>query len=254
MWSETKRPEFLDDVVGHAEVKSILTSYLKTPPYSKAVLLHGPPGIGKTSIALASIRTCGMEPIELNATQLRSHEDVARLMSSYRNTRTISSLLRGDTKTSCLVLDEIDGSDSHAQRKLSEWICGDRTLPILMTCNEVPRIFRMDRIHIVRCHPPRVEDLEPLFKQDVRAIAIECQHDVRRMLNRLQYGVSSPLPQAGTLAKHGPEVTEILRQKMWVEIDPLMSGSAEYRGDTPGTAHSSETNSGCTEYEKDANT
>jgi len=243
MWSEIKRPEFLDDVVGHAEVKSILTSYLKTPPYSKAVLLHGPPGIGKTSIALASIRTCGMEPIELNATQLRSHEDVARLMSSYRNTQTISALLRGDTKTSCLVLDEVDGSDSHAQRKLSEWISKDRTLPILMTCNEVPRIFRNESVQIVRCHPPRVEDLEPLFKQDMRIIAIECQHDVRRMLNRLQYGVSSTLPPAVALPKHGPEITEILKQKMWVDIDPLMRWVHECHDDTPGISHSSETSS-----------
>jgi Holliday junction resolvasome RuvABC ATP-dependent DNA helicase subunit len=94
MWSEIKRPEFLEDVVGHREVKSVLTSYLKNPPYLQAVLLHGPPGIGKTTMALASIRSCGMEPIELNATQLRSHEDVARLISSYRNTRTIVSSLR----------------------------------------------------------------------------------------------------------------------------------------------------------------
>lgn len=148
MWSETQRPLILDDVVGHTDVKRRLRSYLTTKPHSTVILLHGPPGIGKTTMALASIRSCGMEPLEINATQtMRSHDDVARLVASYRNSRSISSLLRGDTKTSCLLLDEIDGSDSHAQRKLVEWMVSPtRTLPILMTCNELPRIFKTPAI------------------------------------------------------------------------------------------------------------
>jgi len=254
MWSEIKRPEFIQDVVGHREVKSILTTYLKTPPYTTVVLLHGPPGIGKTTMALASIRSCGMEPIELNATHLRSHEDVARLVSSYRNARTISSLLRGDTKTSCLVLDEVDGSDSHAQRKVAEWILADRSRPIILTCNEVPRIFRNDSVQIVRCHPPRIEDLEPLFGRDIHALAVECQHDIRRMFNRLQYGESDPLPAAPVLAKHGLEVTEILKQKMWVTDDPLIRADRECRAGKRGTASSSETNSEYTTCEINVST
>ena len=107
MWSETQRPLVLEDVVGHTEVKSRLRSYLTTKPHSSVIILHGPPGIGKTTMALASIRSSGMEPLEINATQtMRSHEDVSKLVASYRNSRSISSLLRGDTKTSCLLLDE----------------------------------------------------------------------------------------------------------------------------------------------------
>jgi hypothetical protein len=183
-----------------------------------------------------------MEPIELNATHLRSHEDVSRLVSSYRNARTISSLLRGDTKTSCLVLDEVDGSDSHAQRKLAEWMCTERTLPVLLTCNEVPRIFKQELIQVVRCHPPRIDELQPLFSHDIRELAVECQHDVRRIFNRLQYGVSDTLPQPGVLPKHGPEVTEMLKQKMWV-TDPIIRAVRECRGDTRGIVNSSETSS-----------
>lgn len=239
MWSEVRRPQFLDEVVGHRDVKSRLQVYLTTKPYSNVLLLHGPPGIGKTTMALASIRSCGMEPLEINATQaMRSHDDVARLVSSYRHTRSISSLLRGDNKTSCLVLDEVDGSDSHAQRKLIEWVASpERTLPILFTCNEVPRVFRScPQIELIRCFPPSVTDLAPMFpKHDMAALAKKCQHDVRRMLQSLQYGESETLPQPCPVFKYSPEVNEILRQKMWFAIDPIVQATMPIVTGTPAS-------------------
>jgi DNA polymerase III delta prime subunit len=226
MWSETRRPLLLDGVIGHTDIKARLQSYLRTKPHASVVLLHGPPGIGKTTMALASIRSCGMEPLEINATQaMRSHEDVARLIASYRHSRSIASLLRGDTKTSCLVLDEIDGSDSHAQRKIVEWmISEERTLPILLTCNEVPRIFKSSpRIEVLRCYPPKTSELEELFPaHDIKELAKRCHHDVRRMMQFLQYGASAQLPPPAPLFKHSPEVNEILKQKTWFATDPIV--------------------------------
>ena len=246
MLSETQRPLVLEEVVGHTEVKSRLRSYLNTKPHSSVIVLHGPPGIGKTTMALASIRSCGMEPLEINATQcMRTHEDVARLALSYRNSRSISSLIRGDTKTSCLLLDEIDGSDSHAQRKLVEWmVSSDRTLPILLTCNEVPRIFKsLEKIEVLRCHPPKPSDLIPLFPhRDINALAKKCQHDVRRMFQMIQYGESDTLPSPAPVTKFSPELNEILRQKALAGEDCLLAALAR-RGDTQGIVSSSQTSS-----------
>ena len=178
-------------------------------------------------MALAASRSAGMEPLEINASQsMRSHEDVAQLINSCRHTRTLTSLIRGDDKAMCLILDEVDGSDPHAQKKLSEWMASDeRRVPVIMTCNEIPRIMKANpKIHLVRCFPPKPTDLQELFPaEDVAELARRFKHDVRRILQYLQYGSSDLLPQATRPTDCGPEVAYVLGQRMWVQEDPLLA-------------------------------
>jgi replication-associated recombination protein RarA len=247
MYSETYRPTTIDDVIGHKEQKEVLKQYLSNPPFRSAVMLYGPPGIGKTTIALSATKSFGFDPLEINASRsIRSYEDVERIKDACRSSVNIHSFLRGERqKLTCVILDEVDGSDPHAQNKIIEWIKDpSRKVPIVCTGNELPTIFKRNLSHIlsVRCFPPRASDVEHLFPSvDVETLLKECQYDIRRIFHRMQYGESDPIPKYVAPPTGLPiEKAFIGKQMMFQLPDPL---AHVYRADTLDTVHSWKTNS-----------
>jgi hypothetical protein len=247
MYAESHRPVFLDDVIGHQEIKQSLKIYLESTPFFGAVFMIGPPGIGKTTMALCAARTFDFDPLEINASKsIRSFEDVDKLKDSCRSSVNIQSFIRGDmTRKTCVILDEVDGSDPHAQAKIVDWVKDPtRTVPILCTGNELPTIFKRNTelIQILRCYPPKAAEVQHLFPgSDAPQILKECQHDIRRVFHKLQYGESYliqdySLPPTGTSV----EIAFLWRQKMFGLPDPL-----ECHADKLGSVHSHQTTFEC---------
>jgi len=244
MYAEAYRPTTLDEVIGHQEAKESLRKYLSSN-FSNAIMLSGPPGIGKTTLALCAAKTLNFDPLEINASKsIRSYEDVQKIKDACRCAVNIHSFMRGDiTRKTCVILDEVDGSDPHAQGKIVEWIRDPlRRVPIICTGNELPTIFKRNSqyIELIRCFPPRCSDVQKLFKYDIGTLLIECQHDIRKLTHRIQYGESYVIPKYVVPPTGLPvEKAFAMRQAMFGLTDVLH----EYRADIPDISPTKKTNS-----------
>jgi DNA polymerase III delta prime subunit len=227
MYSESYRPFNLTEVFGHNEIKEKLKEYLESD-FKGSVFLVGSPGIGKTTLALTSANTFGFDALEINASSyLRSYEDVEKLRDSCRGSINIHSFLIGNTsKKTCVILDELDGSDPHAQSKIIDWIKDpERKIPIICTGNELPTIIKRNQslIKILKCVSPSIDDIKVIFPNtDIHLILKECQYDIRRVFNRIQYGQSYTIPRY-ILPPTGTQIEKafIDVQKMFEIEDPL---------------------------------
>ncbi|NIO37265.1 AAA family ATPase, partial [Candidatus Bathyarchaeota archaeon] len=70
-WTVKYKPMTLNEVVGNQEAKAKIIEWIqqweKKPPKKRALLLYGPPGIGKTATIEALAKDLDMELVESNA-------------------------------------------------------------------------------------------------------------------------------------------------------------------------------------------
>ena len=86
-------------------------------PHRKILMLTGPPGLGKTTLAHVCAKQAGYEVIEVNASDDRSKDVVKNRIRTSLGTesvKTVTNKKDGDTtksaKPACVVVDEVDGA------------------------------------------------------------------------------------------------------------------------------------------------
>lgn len=114
-WTEKYRPQTLADVVGNKSSVDFLWKWASDwehgAPEKKAVILYGPPGVGKTSAALALASQIGWETIEMNASDQRTAAALERVAGSASRMGTLTGGYRR-----LIVLDEADNMHGSADR------------------------------------------------------------------------------------------------------------------------------------------
>ncbi len=206
LWVEKYRPKKIDDIVGNDEAKALFIEWLKNKRHTKkAVLLYGPPGVGKTALVNAASREFGFTVVEMNASDTRSEKAInaiAKPATSYRSLDNFSD----STKTggNVLFLDEVDGIAGNEDRggvaaiiKIVE----ESLVPVIMAAND-PDIDKLRPLKkvclLVRFQQVRIPLIIALLQkicllEHVRAefealerIAQNSKGDVRSAINDLQ--------------------------------------------------------------------
>jgi len=204
LWVEKYRPTIIKDVIGNEEAKTLFVEWLENKrPTRKAVLLYGPPGVGKTTLVNAAANEYKFRIIEMNASDTRSEKAVTRIAdpaTSFTGLDKFSSEIKGNM----LFMDEVDGIAGNEDRggvNAIIKIIENTRVPIIMAANDcdleklrsLKKLcllirFQQTRIPLIILALKKICEQEHI-KYEFEAlenIATKSQGDVRSAINDLQ--------------------------------------------------------------------
>ncbi len=195
LWVEKYRPKKIGDVIADKTIiKNVLTwaENWKRGIRQKPLLLAGPPGTGKTSLALALANTMGWEVVELNASDQRSWQIIYRIVGEGAFNETISD--EGEFYSSksgrlkLIILDEVDNihkkEDFGGETALLKLIKRNPPQPIILIANEPYALSAELRKNVIMINFKRLNknQIVKVLSKICQAEGIKCDPEALNMI------------------------------------------------------------------------
>ncbi|GAP83751.1 putative replication factor rfc1 c terminal domain-containing protein [Rosellinia necatrix] len=225
LWTVKYAPTQASHICGNKAAVERIQKWLKGWPQAKkfdfqkrgadgmggerAVILSGPPGIGKTTAAHLAAKLEGYDVIESNASDTRSKKLVENGVSEVMNNTSLHGFFAGDgkkidteKKRIVLIMDEVDGmsaGDRGGVAALAKF-CKKTEVPLILICNErkLPKMKPFDFVtYDIKFQRPQVDQIRSrmmtichreglkLSPQVLEALIEGSNRDIRQIVNML---------------------------------------------------------------------
>ena len=195
--SEKYRAKKYLDLVGQESAIKEVKDFVRQFPKKKALILYGPAGTGKTSLALVAAKESQFDILELNSSDLRNRTSLEETLKPAAEQK---SLFR---QGKILLMDEVDGVTGTDIGGIPELVrlINITQFPIIMTCNDVwqsklspvrqkSKLVEMKRLKLGEIIKLllKIAQKENLNKSPafLKKVAIKSQGDLRAAINDLE--------------------------------------------------------------------
>ena len=173
LWTTKYAPNTLNQICGNKAVVERLQRWLQKYPKNlktgfkmagadgsgvfRAVMIHGPPGIGKTTAAHLVAKLEGYDIVERNASDTRSKKLIEEGLRGVLSTNSLHGYFAGDglkveasKKKLVLIMDEVDGMSAGDRGGVGALaaVCKKTEIPMILICNDrkLPKMKPFDYV------------------------------------------------------------------------------------------------------------
>ncbi|MCU4751978.1 replication factor C large subunit [Halobacteria archaeon AArc-curdl1] len=184
-WTETYRPTTLSEVRGNDKARGQLKKWADTwDEHRKAVIVHGSPGIGKTSAAHALANDMGWPVMELNASDDRQADVIKRVAGEASKSGTLTG---GSGGRRLVILDEADNfhgnADYGGSREVTR-VVKEADQPVVLVANEFYDMSKSLRnfCKTIEFRDVSARSIVPVLRDICRREGIEFEEDALRAI------------------------------------------------------------------------